>query len=70
MLKQVCSLLNTINWTQLADVFNQQQWSNLRELRVQWCGDAEQSAVNSFIKAQFLVLESRGILRVVESPLY
>ena len=28
------SLPNAIDWTQLADVFNQQHWSNLLELRV------------------------------------
>ena len=58
------SLLNTIEWTQLAGVFNQQQWSSLQELRVHWYGHAAKLAVNAFIKAQFSVLESRGILRV------
>ena len=62
------SLLNTIEWTQLADVFNQQQWSSLQELGVHWYGPAVKSAVNAFISAHFSALESRGILRVVTSP--
>ena len=61
------SHLNTIDWTQLVDLFNQQQWSNLQELRVLCCRilASEISAVDAFIKSKFSVLESRGILRVV-----
>ena len=61
------SHLNTIDWTPLVDLFNQQQWSNLQELKV--LGNtyraSERSAAVAFVKSQFSVLESRGILRVV-----
>jgi hypothetical protein len=63
------SILNTIDWTGLEDVFNQQRWSNLQELTVysgwyQWYDLIlpERSAAREFIRAQFPVLESRGIL--------
>jgi hypothetical protein len=58
------SLLNIIDWTQLENVFNQHRWSNLQELTFQWYGMYERSAVGAFIRAQFPVLESRGILCV------
>jgi hypothetical protein len=62
------SFLNTIDsdWTGLEDVFNQERWSNLQELRVYLYGLGlpERSAARAFIRAQFPVLESRGILCV------
>jgi hypothetical protein len=65
------SLLNTtgINWTGLKNVFNQQRWSNLQEFTVYYYGVyhdglPERSAARAFIRAQFPVLESRGILQV------
>ena len=58
------SLLNIIDWTQLENVFNQQQWSNLEILRVCWYGLPRNSGVREFIKARFPVLEGRGILKV------
>jgi hypothetical protein len=62
------SLLYIIDsdWTGLKDVF-QQRWSNLQELRVYLYGLGlpERSAARAFIRAQFPVLESRGILCVL-----
>jgi hypothetical protein len=58
------SLLNIIDWTRLENVFNQHRWSNLQKLTFQWYGMYERSAVTAFIRAQFPVLESRGILCV------
>jgi hypothetical protein len=58
--------LNTIDWTGLENVFKQQRWSNLQELTVNLYGLGlpERSAARAFIRAQFPVLESRGILCV------
>ena len=58
------SLLNIIDWTRLENVFNQHRWSNLQKLTFQWYEMFESSAVTAFIRAQFPVLESRGILCV------
>lgn len=57
------SILNTINWTQMENVFNQQRWSNLQKLTFSWCGLPEiRSAVKAFIRAHLPALESCGIL--------
>ena len=58
------SLLNIIDWTRLENVFNQHRWSNLQTLTFYGYGMLERSAVTAFIRAQFPVLESRGILCV------
>jgi hypothetical protein len=61
------SLLYTIDWTGLENMFNQQRWSNLQELKVCWYGPGPPeiwAAIIPFIRAQFPVLESRGILCV------
>ena len=56
--------LNIIDWTQLANLFNQQKWSNLSILLICWEGlpEGSESTVSEFLKAQFPVLDSHGIL--------
>ena len=58
------SRLNIIDWTQLANLFNQQKWSNLDTLLICWEGlpEGSESTVSEFLKAQFPVLDSHGIL--------
>ena len=59
------SVLNTIDWTQMATVLNQQRWSNLQKVRFYWFGPPDaQSGVRAFIRAHFPALESRGILNL------
>ena len=58
------SRLNIIDWTQLANLFNQEKWSNLDNLLICWEGlpEGSESTVSEFLKAQFPVLDSHGIL--------
>jgi hypothetical protein len=66
------SLLYDSDWTGLENMFNQQRWSNLQELTVYYyrlkpppSPPEISAATRAFIRAQFPVLESRGILCVL-----
>jgi hypothetical protein len=64
------SILNTIDWTQMENVFNQQRWPNLQNLTFFWYGLPENGLVGAFIRAHFPALESLGVEERGKSVVY